>query len=86
MNAQPGQDALTAALMAQADRAARIVPPLWPLSASVAVNPFLGLTGETLAGAAARLGRAGGIPVTMPRSYYRERWRLARSPRPTSPM
>jgi uncharacterized protein YbcC (UPF0753/DUF2309 family) len=76
MNAQPGHDALQAALMAQADRAARIVPPLWPLSASVAVNPFLGLAGETLPGAAARLGRAGGIPVTMPRSFYRERWRV----------
>lgn len=75
MNAQPGHDALQAALMTQADRAARIIPPLWPLSASVAVNPFLGLAGETLAGAAARLGRAGGIPVTMPRSFYRERWR-----------
>lgn len=75
MNAQPGQDALQAALMAQADRAARIIPPLWPLSASVAVNPFLGLAGETLPGAAGRLGRAGGIPVTMPRSFYRERWR-----------
>lgn len=75
MTAQPGQDALQTALMAQADRAARIIPPLWPLSASVAVNPFLGLAGETLAGAAARLGRAGGIPVTMPRSFYRERWR-----------
>jgi hypothetical protein len=74
MNAQPGQDALQAALMAQAARAARIIPPLWPLSASVAVNPFLGLSGETLAGAAARLGRAGGIPVTMPRTFYRERW------------
>jgi uncharacterized protein YbcC (UPF0753/DUF2309 family) len=75
MTAQPGQDALQTALMAQADRAARIIPPLWPLSASVAVNPFLGLAGETLAGAAARLGRAGGIPVTMPRSFYREHWR-----------
>ncbi|PTM41580.1 DUF2309 domain-containing protein [Bosea sp. 124] len=74
MNAQPGHDALQATLLTQADRAARIIPPLWPLSASVAVNPFLGLAGETLPGAAARLGRAGGIPVTMPRSFYRERW------------
>ena len=76
MNAQPGQDALQAALMLQADRAARIIPPLWPLSASVAVNPFLGLAGETLSMAAARLGRAGGIPVTMPRRFYRERWQV----------
>ena len=65
---------LQAALMAQAYRATRVIPPLWPLSASVAVNPFLGLAGETLPAAAARLGRAGGIPVTMPRRFYRERW------------
>lgn len=54
-----------------ADEAARRIPPLWPLAASVAVNPFLGHAEDTLAEAAARLGRAGGIPVTMPRSFYR---------------
>lgn len=74
MNAAPGHDTLQNAVMAQADRAARTIPPLWPLSASVAVNPFLGLTHQTLPQAGARLGRAGGIPVTMPRSFYRERW------------
>ncbi len=75
MNAVFGHDAVPADLMAQADRAARVIPPLWPLSAAVAVNPFLGLAEETLPGAAARLARAGGIPVTMPRRFYRERWR-----------
>ena len=53
-----------------ADAAARRIPPVWPLASSVAVNPFLGHTGETLAEAAASLSRAGGIPVTMPRSWY----------------
>jgi uncharacterized protein YbcC (UPF0753/DUF2309 family) len=53
-----------------ADAAARAVPPLWPLASSVAVNPFLGQTGEGLAEAGARLARVGGISVTMPRRWY----------------
>jgi len=61
------------AIEAAADAAARQIPPLWPLASYVAVNPFLGQTGETLAGAGARLARVGGIPVTMPRSWYRDR-------------
>lgn len=61
------------ALSAAADQAARAVPPVWPLASSVAVNPFLGQTGESLAQAGARLGRVAGISVTMPRSWYRER-------------
>ncbi len=56
-----------------ADRAARAVPPLWPLASSVAVNPFLGQTGETLAMAGARLARVAGVAVTMPRRWYAER-------------
>ncbi len=56
-----------------AETAVRQIPPLWPLDASVAVNPFLGQTGESLAEAGARLARVGGIPVTMPRRWYRER-------------
>lgn len=56
-----------------ADAAARQIPPVWPLASSVAVNPFLGQTAETLADTGARLARIGGIPVTMPRAWYRER-------------
>lgn len=62
-----------AAIVAAAQRAARAVPPLWPLASSVAVNPFLGQAGEPLATAAARLRRAAGIALTMPRSWYAER-------------
>jgi len=61
------------ALQAAADVAARQIPPLWPLASSVAVNPFLGQTGETLAETGARLARIGGVPVAMPRSWYLER-------------
>lgn len=50
--------------------AARAIPPVWPLASSVAVNPYLGQTGETLAKVGARLGRVGGVPVTLPRAHY----------------
>lgn len=55
------------------DAAARAIPPAWPLASSVAVNPFLGQTGETLSQVGARLGRVGGVPVTMPRSWFATR-------------
>ncbi len=55
------------------DQAVRSIPPAWPLASSVAVNPFLGQTRESLATVAARLARVAGTPVTMPRSWYRDR-------------
>lgn len=60
-------------LEAAMDRAARAIPPVWPLASSVAVNPFLGQTGETLAITGARLARVAGISVTMPRRWYHEK-------------
>jgi uncharacterized protein YbcC (UPF0753/DUF2309 family)/NADH:ubiquinone oxidoreductase subunit 5 (subunit L)/multisubunit Na+/H+ antiporter MnhA subunit len=57
-----------------AEEAVRQIPPLWPLEATVAVNPFLGQAGETLAETQARLARIGGVEITMPRSWYRERF------------
>jgi uncharacterized protein YbcC (UPF0753/DUF2309 family) len=56
-----------------ADRAVRAIPPLWPLSSSVAVNPFLGQADLTLAEAGALLAKVAGARVTMPRRWYRER-------------
>ncbi|MBT8458546.1 MAG: DUF2309 domain-containing protein [Boseongicola sp.] len=58
------------ALTAASDTAARAIPPVWPLASSVAVNPFLGQTGETLATVGARLGRISRTAVTMPRAWY----------------
>jgi uncharacterized protein YbcC (UPF0753/DUF2309 family) len=55
------------------DRAARAIPPVWPLASSVAVNPFLGQAGESLATAAARLGRVAGAAMTMKRRWYRDK-------------
>jgi uncharacterized protein YbcC (UPF0753/DUF2309 family) len=60
-----------AVIEAASDRAVRQIPPLWPLASSVAVNPFLGQAGESLAATGARLGRVAGAPVTMPRAWYR---------------
>ena len=56
-----------------ADTAARQIPPLWPLASYVAVNPYLGQTGETLAATGGRLARVGGVPVAMPRDWYLQR-------------
>ncbi|WP_407529349.1 YbcC family protein [Methylobacterium oryzisoli] len=61
------------AIRAAADAAGQLIPPLWPLASSVAVNPFLGHTDEPLWAAGARLGRATGAAVTMPRRWYRDR-------------
>ena len=53
-----------------AEAAARAIPPAFPLDATVAVNPFLGQTGEDLATAAARLARVAGIRATRPMADY----------------
>lgn len=64
---------MTDTILAAADRASRAIPPAWPLAASVAVNPFLGQSGESLAQASARLGRAAGVSLTMSRAWYCEK-------------
>jgi uncharacterized protein YbcC (UPF0753/DUF2309 family) len=62
------------ALLTQAVEAAiRAIPPVWPLASSVAVNPFLGQSVESLFQTAARLERVAGTAVTMPRQWYLER-------------
>ena len=53
-----------------AAKAARSIPPLWPLASSVAVNPFLGQMGESLAHTSSRLRRVADVSATMPRSWY----------------
>lgn len=68
-----GKSIDSASLEAAVEAAARQIPPLWPLASSVAVNPFLGQTNETLADAGARLARVGGVPVVMPRKWYRDK-------------
>ncbi|TVR09573.1 MAG: DUF2309 domain-containing protein [Salinarimonadaceae bacterium] len=57
-----------AGVLGAAEAAARRVPPAFPLDATVAVNPFLGQTGEDLATAAARLARVAGTAIVQPRA------------------
>ena len=56
------------ALLGAAEAAARAIPPAFPLSATVAVNPFLGQVADDLATAAERLGRVAGARLTRPRT------------------
>jgi uncharacterized protein len=60
-------------LLKAAETAARAIPPAFPLTATVAVNPFMGQAGHDLATAAARMARVAGIRLTSPRSFYAER-------------
>ena len=52
------QDLVNEAVVSRAaEAAARQIPPLWPLSSSVAVNPFLGQSeGDTVGAALSQLG------------------------------
>ncbi|RED49145.1 YbcC family protein [Aestuariispira insulae] len=63
-----------AACLRAAEEAGRAIPPMWPLSSSVAVNPYLGQTQVDLTMAGARLGRVAGARVAMPRSWYARQW------------
>jgi uncharacterized protein YbcC (UPF0753/DUF2309 family) len=60
-------------ILKSAEAAARAIPPAFPLEATVAVNPFLGQTGEDLATAAARLARVAGVSILQRRSEYAAR-------------
>ncbi|MDO9499070.1 YbcC family protein [Falsiroseomonas sp.] len=62
-----------AGLLRAAEAAAQAIPPAFPLEATVAVNPFLGQTGDDLAMAAARLGRVAGIRLTPKRADFAAR-------------
>jgi len=53
------------------DKAVRHIPPAWPLSATVAVNPFLGQIGEPLEKAAVRLSRLTGARFLPGRGWFR---------------
>lgn len=57
-------------LLRAAEAAARAIPPAFPLTATVAVNPFLGQAGLDLATTSALLARVAGTRVTMPRGAY----------------
>jgi len=64
------EPAIVSDVLKAAEAAARAIPPAFPLDGTVAVNSFLGQSGEDLAHAAARLGRVAGVQVTQDRGAY----------------
>ncbi|MEE4154543.1 MAG: DUF2309 domain-containing protein [Erythrobacter sp.] len=64
------QPARMGEMLASAEAAARHIPPSFPLDATVAVNPFLGQTGEDLATASARIARVAGVRLTQTGADY----------------
>jgi len=47
------------------------IAPLWPLKHFVAVNPFLGFSGQSFAATCATLHRVARVDMLMPRAFYR---------------
>lgn len=64
----------TDSILLAVNAAVAAIPPAWPLSATVAVNPFLGQADLNLAQTGARLGRLAGVRLTLPRSWFRSAW------------
>ena len=60
-------------LFAAAQGAVAQIPPAFPLEATVAVNPFLGQTGEPRATTAARMARVAGLRIFPARSEFAAR-------------
>ena len=48
------------------------IAPLWPLKHFVAVNPFLGFSGQSFAATTATLRRVAKVDMLMPRDFYRQ--------------
>ena len=61
-----------AKMVALIDTACNRIAPLWPLKHFVAVNPFLGFTGESFAKTCATMRRVARTDMLMPRRFYRE--------------
>ena len=57
------------------DQAIRAIPPLWPLTHSVAVNPFLGQSHLPFDAAATILARISGNSLTLSRTWYLDKIR-----------
>lgn len=69
----PGRLPLAPAELAGAVGAAcQRIAPLWPLKNFVAVNPFLGFTGNTFHATVATLHRVARVGALMPRRFYLE--------------
>lgn len=64
----PAPTALESAIAEACQR----IAPLWPLKHFVAVNPFLGFTGQSFAATTATLRRVAKVDMLMGRDFYRQ--------------
>jgi len=64
----------TPAVLDAVQRAMHTIAPSWPLDRWIAVNPYWGQRGEDIERALLQLAVAGGVPATMPRSWFRRQW------------
>lgn len=64
----------TSDVMRAAREACDAIAPNWPLDRSIAVSPYWNLRDRSFAEAAEELALLAGSPMTMPLSYYREKW------------
>jgi uncharacterized protein YbcC (UPF0753/DUF2309 family) len=68
----PNTDIARAQIAGLAHAATRKIAPLWPLKHFVAVNPFLGFTGQTFEQTCATFERVAKTRMLMPRAFYRD--------------
>lgn len=69
---QPGIYDMSPTLPDIVQSACRRIPPLWPLTNFVAVNPFVGLSGQHFLRAARLMQRVGHGDILMPVEFYRQ--------------
>ncbi len=73
-NAQPASESVAPDPAAQVRSAiagaCQRIAPVWPLKNFVAVNPFLGFSGQSFHATCATLHRVARINMLMPRQYY----------------
>lgn len=68
------QEYVTVSTLDEAMAVCKKIPPLWDLENYVAVNPFLGYTGQQMAEAAQKITDGIGARVLPDVAFYRERW------------
>ena len=69
----PNKEAKETALVETLRVACKKIAPVWPLENFVAVFPYLGLADQKFSTAAQTLANVGGIQMTLPTSFYRNK-------------
>ncbi len=62
-------------LLNSLQEAAKKIAPVWPLESFVAVNPYMGMSAQKFDSAAQYLAKVGGIQMTLPISFYKNKLR-----------